>query len=223
MNFRGRFEEKSFEALKRLSLDDCLDDLKQVIRSAPFPPVLLAHGLGGVIAQKAAEEEGVSALILLSALPPREIMATLPRALKLLRLKYSPLLFLRRPFRIEEKDFRENWLASLPASQHLEALNCLVADSSHLIGEFFDSGVRLDPNSIRCPVLVVGGREDRVAPVASLRELAKRLGADFREHANHGHWMMGEGGGEEIVREIHRWIVKKSGEEILLGEIEGPE
>ena len=222
-NFRGRFEEKSLQALKRLTFQDCVDDLKRVIRAAPFPPVLVAHGLGGVIAHKAAEEERASALILLSTLPPREIIATLPRALRLLRLKYAPLLFLRRPFCIEQKDFRRNWLASLPTSQHPEPLKCLVADSSRLIAEFFDRRVALDPKSVRCPVLVVGGSEDRVAPAASLRELAKRLGADFREYADHGHWIMGEGGGEEIVRDIHRWIVKKSGEEILLGEPWEPE
>ena len=218
VNFRGRFEERALEALKRLRFQDCLDDLRQAIRAAPFPPVLLAHDLGGLMAQKAAEEEKVSALILLSSLPPREVMASLPRDLRLLRLKYAPLLFLRRPFPIEAEDFRKHWLASLPLGSHAEPLRCLVPDSGYLAAEFFDRRVRINPKSVHCPVLVVGGSDDRVVSAASLRDLARWLGAGLREYPGHGHWMMGEQSGAEIVRDIHRWIVKQLGEEILLGE-----
>lgn len=217
-NFRGRFEEKALEILKRLTFQDCVEDLKRIIRAASFPPVILAHGLGGLIAQKAAEEEKVSALILLSTLPPGEIKILTSRTHQLLRLKYLPLIFLRRPFRLEEKDFRRSWLASLPESYHSDILRRMVPESNHLINEFFARRVEVDPRRIPCPVLVVGGAEDRVVPAASLRETAQRLGADFKEYPTHGHWIMGEGGGEGIVRDIHRWVVQTLGEEILLAE-----
>jgi pimeloyl-ACP methyl ester carboxylesterase len=78
--------------------------------------------------------------------------------------------------------------------------------------------VIVDPERIRCPVLAISGADDRVASPTSLRETARQLGADIREYPSHGHWIIGEGGGEEIVREIHRWLVKELGEEILLAE-----
>ncbi|MCH8055912.1 MAG: alpha/beta hydrolase [Deltaproteobacteria bacterium] len=221
VNFRGRVEEKALEVLERLSFQDCMEDLKRVIRAASFPPVLVAHSLGGLIAQKAAEGEKLSALILLSSLPPREIKVVTPHALRLLRLKYLPLLFLRRPFCLQEKDFRRSWLASLPESDHPDILKRMVSESSHLIGEFFNRCVEVDPGRIRCPVLAVGGGEDGVVPMASLREMAQRLGADLKEYPNHGHWMMEEQGGERIVRDIHRWVVQRLGEEILLPELPG--
>jgi pimeloyl-ACP methyl ester carboxylesterase len=218
INLRGRFGERALELLKRLTFEDCLGDLKRVIRASPFPPVLLAHSLGALVAQKAAEKEEVSALVLLSGLPPCEIKMAVPRARRLLRLKYAPLLFLRRPFCIEESDFRRSWLHSVPESQHREILQSLVPESSYLVSDFFDRRIGVNADSIRCPVLVVGGREDRVVPVESQREMARWLGADLREYPDRGHWIMAEEGGEQIVREIHRWVVKKLGEEILLAE-----
>lgn len=218
VNFRGRFEENAIEVLKRLSFQDCVNDLKEVIRTSEFPPVLLAHDLGGLVAQKAVAQVETSALALLACLPPREAMPELPRALRLLRLKYSPLLFLGRPFRLDEKDFRKHWLNALPPGEHLEALQALVSESPELIREFFERRIKLDPASIGSPVLVAAAREDRVAPPAALRQFAERIGADFRDFAGRGHWLMGDAGGEEIVRDIHRWIVQKSGEEILIEE-----
>jgi pimeloyl-ACP methyl ester carboxylesterase len=218
INFRGRFEGRPLEALKALTFQDCVEDLRRVIRAASFAPVVVAHSMGGLIAQKAFEEEKVSALVLLSSLPPGEVKNAMPQALRLLRLKYLPLIFLHRPFRLEERDLRQSWLASLPESQHPDILKRMVADSSHLISEFFNRRAEVDSGRIRCPVLVIGGCKDRVVDTAALREMAQKLGADLKEYPNRGHWMMGEQGGEEIVRDIHRWVIQKLGEEILLAE-----
>ena len=223
VNFRGRVEEGADRIRKHLNFETCVEDLKRVVRNAAFPPVLVAHNLGGLVAQKAAEEEQLSALVLLSSLPPKEIQTATPRSLRLLRLKYAPLIFLRRPFRLEERDFRRIWLASVPEGQHADILRRMVPESSYLVREFFDRRVEVHPERIHCPVLVVGGEQDRVVPIASLCEMARWLGGDLTAYPRHGHWMMGEGEGETIVRDIHRWVVQKLGDEILLAEFPGQE
>jgi pimeloyl-ACP methyl ester carboxylesterase len=216
---KGRVEEGRLKVLEQLTFQDCVQDLKRVIRAASFPPVLLAHSLGGLIAQKVAEEKEVSALILLSSLAPAGIKIVTSRALRLLHLKYWPLVFLRRSFRLQERDYLQSWLASLPEGHHPEILKCMVPESGHLISEFFNRRLEVDPRRIHCPILVIAGSEDRVVSVSSAREMAHRLGADLTEYPGHGHWMMGEGGGEGFVRDIHRWIVQKLGEEILLADL----
>lgn len=221
VNFRGRVEEGADRIRKHLNFEACVEDLKRVIRSAAFPPVLVAHGLGGLVAQKAAEEEKLSALILLSSVPPKEIQTAAPRSLRLLRLKYAPLIFLRRPFRPEEGDFRRIWLASVPEDQRPDIFRRMVPESSYLVREFFDRRIEVHPERIRCPVLVVGGEQDQVVPIASLREMAQWLGGDLIAYPHHGHWILGEGGSEAIVRDIHRWVVQKLGEKILLADFSG--
>lgn len=218
VNFRGRFEEGRHQILKQLNFQGCVEDLKKIIRSAAFAPLLVAHDLGGLVAQKAAEEEKLSVLVLLSSLPSGDIRMALPRSLRLLRLKYAPLIFLRRPFLFVERDFHRLWLASIPEGQHPDILRRMVPESSYLVREFFDRRVKVNPERIHCPVLVVGGDEDKVISLVSLREMAQWLGGDIKEYPNHGHWMLGEDNGEEIVRNIHRWVVQKLGEKILLAE-----
>jgi len=82
VNFRGRFEERSYPILRHLTFQDCVEDMKKVIRSAAFPPLLVAHDLGGLVAQKAAEGEKLAALVLLSSLPSGDIRMALPRSLR---------------------------------------------------------------------------------------------------------------------------------------------
>lgn len=219
VNFRGRFEEKRHQILKQLDFQGCVEDMRKVVRSSSFPPVVVAHGLGGLVAQKLAEQEKISALILLSSVPPKQIQAAPSRSLRLLRLKYALLIFLRRPFRLEEKDFRRVWLASVPEGQRPGILNRMVPESGLLVREFFDRRVGVKRDRIDYPTLVVSGGEDKVMPISAQREMAQWLGGDLREYPKHGHWMLGEAEGEVIVRDIHRWVMQKLGENILLEEL----
>lgn len=221
VNLRGRYGDRAHQILERLSFQTCVEDLEQVVDAASFPPVILGHCLGGLMALKAVEKKKLSALIFLSPIPSREIDIIHPRSLRLLRLKYLPLIFLRRPFRPEEKDLRKSWLASVPRSQHSDILKQMVPESGHLIRELFKRRVEVNPDRIHCPILVVCGSEDRVMPIASMREMAARLGGEFKDYPDHGHWMMEEEGGEGIVREIHRWVIQSLGEEILLADFSG--
>jgi pimeloyl-ACP methyl ester carboxylesterase len=94
----------------------------------------------------------------------------------------------------------------------------MIPDSSHLIKEFFSRRVEVNLARSRSPAIIIAASQDRVVSVSSLRGMAQRLGADFKEYSEHGHWIIGEEGGQEIVRDIHRWVVQKLGEEILLAE-----
>jgi pimeloyl-ACP methyl ester carboxylesterase len=209
VNLRGRFGDNAAADLKRLTFEECVSDVRQVICAARFPPVVLAHDLGASIALAAAAEEKLSALVLLAPLAPEN---ELPRAVKLLRLKYRLLLFLRRPFRLEKRDFRNLWLAS--GEQYDAGAECLVADAPALIDAFF-SRADVGREKTACPLLLAAARDDRIVPPAAQKALAACLGADFREYPG-GHWLIGPDGGEEVARDLHRWIVQKAGGEILL-------
>ena len=217
-NFRGRVGEKLYETLKRLSFSDCVEDVGRLVRSCSLPPVVLGINIGAVVALKMAEEAQVSALILACPSPPQNLNIPRVPAQRRLRLKYFPLLLLRRPFRLEEKDLRTNFLASLPENLQVEVYKRTVPESIHLIQEFFNPGVELETNRLRCPIFVLGGNEDIITPVATSEAIARWLGADFTSYSRQGHWII-EHNGEVIVRDIHRWIVQKLGDKILLAEL----
>jgi pimeloyl-ACP methyl ester carboxylesterase len=51
---------------------------------------------------------------------------------------------------------------------------------------------RVDPSKVTRPVLVVAGREDRIAPAGALRRVARCNGETYRECEHHAHWLIGE-------------------------------
>lgn len=217
VNWRGRLEKIPNEGLAARTFSDCAEELTRVIRTGTSPPVLVAHSMGALMALKAAENQNPAALILVSPLPPRELHIARTRACRLLYLKYFPLLFLRQPFCLEERDFRRSMLDSLPATVQSEIINRAVPESSALIRDFFEFRDDIAPSRVRCPILVLGGGKDVITPVTASRATADWLGADFQAYPDQGHWLI-EKDGESITRDIHRWVVQKLGDTILLAE-----
>jgi pimeloyl-ACP methyl ester carboxylesterase len=216
VNLRGRANSSDVSELARLKFSDCENDLVKAIGSLSFPPVLLGHGLGARLALRVAARQDVSALVLLS--PYQSASAASADALRLLRLKYFLLILLRRPFALQEKDFRELFLPSVPANRQAEILKHVVPESPYLMKEFLGRRADAGLDQPRSPVLVLAGNKDRITPSAVVAEVAKKIGADFVEYPDHGHWLIGEGKGEAIVRDIHRWLIQKLGEQILLAD-----
>jgi pimeloyl-ACP methyl ester carboxylesterase len=65
---------------------------------------------------------------------------------------------------------------------------------------------RVDAEKVDCPMLVVGGREDRMTPVWALRRVARRYRARYREYEHHAHWLIGEPGWQDIAGEVLAWM-----------------
>jgi pimeloyl-ACP methyl ester carboxylesterase len=200
-----------------LSFGDCVRDLAQVIRSFSTPPVLLAMNLGALMALKASEQAKPSALILVSPSPPGNLAAARSRPQRLLWLKYRLLILLRRPLRIEEKDFRAYFLTPLSENLQRTLSRQTAPESSALVREFLMPRASLDAGPLSCPILTLGGSDDNITPAPTTNRVARWLGGEFREYPRQGHWLI-EQDGENIVRDIHRWIIQKLGEKILLVE-----
>jgi pimeloyl-ACP methyl ester carboxylesterase len=218
VNFRGRFGDAPEAQLTRLSFADCVADLVDVLRSLSYPPILMAMNLGALVALTATEKSESAALILVSPATPRNLAEGHSRARRFLRLKYSPLIFLRRPIRIDLNDFRQNFLHPLPEVKQLDIYKLTVPESPLLVREFLSPRIDLISGSGDCPSLVVAGSEDVIQPLINARQIADWIGADFKAYEGQGHWMI-EQDSEAMVRDIHRWIVQKLGEKILLAEI----
>jgi pimeloyl-ACP methyl ester carboxylesterase len=217
LDLRHRGTENPPRNFSSLSFSDCARDLGEVIRSFSTPPVLVAMNLGALMALKALEESKLTALILVSPSPPGNLTGAQSRSQRLLWLKYRLLLFLRRPFRIDEKDFRVHFLTPLPENLQTGLTRQTVPESSALVGEFLAPHIDFEPDSLSCPLLVLGGSHDKLTPAATSGRMAQWLGGEFREYPEQGHWLI-EYDGENIVRDIHRWIIQRLGEKILLAE-----
>ena len=217
IDLRRRTAQNPMGNLSSLSFGDCVRDLGQVIGSFSAPPVLLAMNLGALMALKVLEQSQLAALILVSPAPPENLAAAGSRPQRLLWLKYRWLIFLHRPFQIDEKDFRSYFLTPLPENLQSALSQQRAPESSALAREFLAPRVSLDSGPLSCPLLVLGGSGDNLTPAATSNQMALWLGGEFREYPGQGHWLI-ERDGENIVRDIHRWIIRKLGDKILLAD-----
>ena len=215
IDLRRRSAQNPIGTLQNLVFSDCVKDLGEVIRSFSNPPVLLAMNLGALMALKISEQIELFALILVSPSPPGNLAVPRSRPQRLLWLKYGILILLRRPLRIDEKDFRDYFLAPLPENLQTALSRQTATESSALIREFLAPRVSLEPRPLSCPMLALSGSDDKIIPAATTRRMAEWLDGEFREYPGQGHWLI-EDDGENIVRDIHRWIIQKLGEKILL-------
>jgi len=66
---------------------------------------------------------------------------------------------------------------------------------------------RVDAQKIRCPVLVIAGKEDRITPVPVVKKVAEKYKpvAAYRE-IDHTHWVIGEPGWEDTAGYVAEWL-----------------
>jgi pimeloyl-ACP methyl ester carboxylesterase len=164
--------------------------------------VLIGHSLGGVIALEMAllEPERISALILLgvSLHPPYqpELCARLDRPADISRT----LAILEKNLFSPNCDpaLKKRIMQSLVPSR----ISLLCADW-HLA---LEHKIPEDLHTIKCPVLVLAGQDDRLTPVGSDRGLANSIpGAQFQVVQKAGHSMILEQS-EEVAQRITRFL-----------------
>ncbi len=85
------------------------------------------------------------------------------------------------------------------------------------------TGVKVDAKTVRCPLLVVAGRDDKLTPVPTGRRVARKYGGQYREYAGRGHMLIIEPNWEEVAGDVIDWLdrtilAKRSGVSRSFGE-----
>lgn len=213
------------QALGTTSLLDYVDDLAREIERLDETPVITGHSMGGLLAQMLASRGYGSALVLVSSAAPAGIFALSGSVVKSFRSIITKWGFVPR-WGFWKKPHRQTFAESVFSTLHKlneeeqwAVFNKFVPESGRAAFEtglwLIDSrrAAAVDPSTITCPVLLVGGRDDRLTPVSVLRRIAKRYKevSTCKEFENHGHWLLGEPGWEEIAGYITGWLESAEG------------
>ena len=70
VNLRGHWGSRPVSDLGRISVLDYVEDVRDCLR-ALGPAAVLGHSMGGLVAQKIAEEGALTAAVFLTSAPPR--------------------------------------------------------------------------------------------------------------------------------------------------------
>ena len=75
---------------------------------------------------------------------------------------------------------------------------------------FLDSNraSQVNTSKVICPVLVIGGVQDRLVPISVVRKIARSYQrvATYREYADHAHKVTTEPGWQDIAEDIAAWL-----------------
>jgi pimeloyl-ACP methyl ester carboxylesterase len=209
VNLRGHFPSDREEALAQVTLENYLEDVEKVIRRLDIGAcAVIGHSLGGLIAQKTAENiDSVKALITLAGAPPLgvalEVNNDLPYSGTIMKTMWGMMNMrpVKPTFMMAEKTVLNN----IDPGEQKAVFDMFVAESL-AVGYQVAQGVLVNPSRIKCPRLVIGCAKDMLAPASMQKNIADFLQADYIEYQQFAHLPMLEKGWEKSAGDLAEWL-----------------
>ena len=207
LNLRNHFWSQTADPAT-LSFDTYTEDVVATLERFGSGVVVIGHGMGGLLALKAAERMPISGLVLLSSELPRELR-TPARAHELREIPevYGKALigWETLPERLLRDD-RDLTLADVLRIGHL------LGQKPHEAGAArrqMLAGVPIDKRGLAdVPRLVVGAGLDRTVTLDDSERLADWLGAGYEPFAAHSHYglVVGESSFQQVADAIRGFL-----------------
>ena len=233
--FRGRFEQKGVRTVapawpyedvpieqlrhepppgvRALTIKQLVDHYAAKIRALPDRPILVGHGLGGLIVQMLLDRGLGAAGVAIDPAPIRGVLPTrhaLRSALPVVLRWNSWNDVVPMPFERFQADFAQ----TLPPDQMREAFNRYVVPAPGLLywEEAFGVGNKVDVrNPDRPPLLLVAGEADRTIEPSMVRaayDMQRESPSEtaFRAFSGRSHFLIVEPGWEQIADYVIDWL-----------------
>lgn len=186
----------------QLTVDDYAEDVRKVLNWIDQPVILIGHSMGGITAQKAAEQANLKALILLASVGPGQLGA--------IRDPLPP----DSAFLPSREQARQLWFYKIDDPSFDAIYQQLVPESVSVINHYSGESLRIDRSKIHCPVLVVGAEHDRTV-VHNFQLIADFYQSDRMFVPDAGHDFMLEPAAIDAAVGINRWLLSVLPEEGL--------
>jgi pimeloyl-ACP methyl ester carboxylesterase len=191
-----------------LSFETYTEDVVAALERLGPATVVIGHGMGGLLALKAAERMSIAGLILISSELPRDLRV--PARSHELRdvpdvYGNSVLGWATLPEKLQRDD-RDLTMDDVLRVQHL------LGQKPHESGAArrqMLQGVSVDRRPLAdIPKLVVGGGLDRIVPLESSEQLATWLGAEYEPFGAHSHYglVIGEHSHQQVAEAIRVFL-----------------
>jgi pimeloyl-ACP methyl ester carboxylesterase len=204
VNLRAHYWSDTTE-VSGIDFDSFVFDVLAAFDHFPPNPVLMGHGMGGLIAMRAAEERRVGGLVLISPALPAQLH-TPPRAHVIRDIPDSYGRELLGWQSLPEQLRRINpdlTIEDVLRVQHLMGRESGAARRTMLLG------VAITRERLAgIPTLVIGGGLDRWFPEADSERLATWLGAQYEPFGAHSHYglVMGSESFEQVAETIRIFL-----------------
>ena len=207
LNLRNHFWSQTADPAT-LSFDTYVDDVVAALDRLGPNTVAVGHGMGALLALKAAERTPVSALVLLAPEPPAALRADArPFELREIPDVYGKawIGWETLPEKLQ-RDHRDLTLADVLRIQHL------LGQKAHEAGAARRQMVEGVPVNARAfdslPRLVIGAGLDRQVPESQAERVAEWLGAEYEPFGAHSHYglVLAEDGYQQVADSIRAFL-----------------
>ena len=207
LNLRNHFWSQTADPAT-LSFDTYTEDVVATLERFGSGVVVVGHGMGGLLALKAAERMPISGLVLLSSEMPRELrVPARPHELRKIPDVYGKAMIGWET--LPERLLRDERDLTLP---DVLRIHHLLGQKPHEAGAArrqMLAGVKIDRRGVQeIPCLVVGAGLDRTVPMAESERLAEWLDAAYEPFAAHSHYglVAGETSFQQVADAIRSFL-----------------
>lgn len=207
MSLRGHGASEGSEKLKWTSIADYVEDVRSVASEFEWPPVVIGHSLGGLVATKYIEKYEAAAGVLVAPSPTEGMF-------------WSGLkIQLRNPLLMARVALHQDY-AVMFATPQLAKKFLFSADADEAWVETFSSRFGREsyraalemiynlpkPEKVKVPMLIVGAENDAILSPSVIEKSARTLNADCRIFPDMAHDMMLEKGWQDVAMYIAAWL-----------------
>ena len=204
INLRGHYWSETVD-FADVDFTTYLDDVLAGADLMPRPPIVVGHGMGGLLAMRLAQERPLSALVLLSPALPAQLLEPPPaHMVRLLPRQFRRgLLGWDGPLEVLQRSNPDLTPADVMRVQHMMGAESGAARRQMLEGVEVDLGQLPD-----VPRLVIGAGLDRFFAEGDSERLAEWLGATYQPYGAHSHYglVIGEESYEQVADAIRAFI-----------------
>ena len=209
LSLRGHGASEGRAQLSETRLPDYCNDVQRALAEFKEPPIVVAHSLGGLLAQRLIGREEMRALVLLASLPPEGLMLESPRlALTDTRIWLEAFLGSLAVSRLPIAMAAQQVLFSegLPRERVARHAARMTPEAPRALAEAHLPQPVSSASLFGLPTLVMSGSRDRLVSYASGWRTALYHGAQHRTVEGTGHFPQLDVGAEAVAHDVLDWI-----------------
>ncbi|MFE6076943.1 alpha/beta hydrolase [Paenibacillus sp. NPDC057886] len=203
MNLRSHYKSRVMDMTK-ITFDDYLEDIREVLAECDEPPVLIGFSMGGILSQKIAEAIALAGLIVIDSSLSREVLELMPYPES---DRITPDIIIPPPAREEHSSIDETAedIAFQRKYLQMESMKAFLTFSAAFGSS---GGVSIDGELITCPSLVIKAVDSNDEEQRG-QLTAQQLGAEYAGLWNTTHTGLLVGQRYmEVVEIILKWLYK---------------